>query len=85
MAEFGCKFADDVELSGLRLQYKVVCLGFVFDLLSHVVAHCCSVLQISLIKDGLQQYGERALIGGLYRYRNDTNKSDMFNPLKFSC
>ena len=84
MAEFGCKFPDDAELSGLRLQHEVVCLGFVFDLLSNVVAHCCSVLQISPIKDGVQQYGERVLMGGLYRYRNGTNNSDMFNPLKFS-
>ena len=37
---------------------RVVCLGFVFELLSIVVAHCCSVLSLPPIKGGLQQNGE---------------------------
>ena len=77
VAEFGCKFPDDAELSGLRLQHEVVCLGFVFDLLSNVVAHCCSV-------DGLQHYGERILMGGLHRYRNDTNNRHLQSVKVFS-
>ena len=52
------KFSDDAELSGLRLQYEVVCLGFALDSAISFVAHCCSVSSLLPIKDGLQQYGE---------------------------
>ena len=51
MAEFGCKFPDVAELWGLCLQDEVVCLGFVFDLLS-------VVLSLPPINYGLQQHGE---------------------------
>ena len=40
MAQFSCKFSDHAELSDLRLQYEVLCLGFVFDLLSLVCRYC---------------------------------------------
>ena len=38
------------------LQCEVACLGF--DIAHCCVAHCCSVLSLSPIKDELQQYGE---------------------------
>ena len=40
-------FCDDAELTGLRLQCEVVCLGFVFDLLSVLfpLASFCRFLQ----------------------------------------
>ena len=55
MAEFGRKFSDDAELSGARLQYKVVCLGFVFDLL-------CRFLPSWVGRNST----ERVVMGGLY-------------------
>ena len=36
-----CKLSDDAELSGVRLQYEVVCLRFVLVLPSA----CCPLLQ----------------------------------------
>ena len=57
VAEFGCEFSDNAGLSGLRQQYEVVCpvcLHFAVSFL----AHRCSVLSLSPIKGGLQQYGE---------------------------
>ena len=60
VAAFGCKFSHDVELSGLRLRYEVVCLV-------SFVAHCCSVLSLPPIKDGLRQFGDGC------ECRNDTN------------
>ena len=50
---------------------------FVFD-----CQHCCSVLSLPPIKDGLQQCG-RVVMGGLYRQRNDTTSRDIFNDALF--
>ena len=72
MAEFGCEFSDDAELPSLRLQYEVVCLGLVFDLLSvllHIGAAFCRFLPSWM---GCDCVG-RVVRGGLYRYRDDTN------------
>ena len=64
-------------------QCEVACLGF--DIAVSCVAHSCSVLSLSPIKDELPQYGE-VVMGDMYRYRNDSSKLTHVQFVeRFSC
>ena len=54
VAEFGCESTDNAELSGLRQQFEVVCLGLAFDFAVNFVG----TVAPSPIMDGLPQFGE---------------------------
>ena len=82
VAQFGCEISDNAELSGLASTIRGSVPWFDSDFAFSFVAHCCSVLSLSPIKDGLQQYMERDVMGDMYRCRDDTSKLRNFNSLK---
>ena len=73
--------SDRTELSGFCVdqQCEVVCVGFSIAFI--VVAHCCSMLSLSPIKDWLQQNGEGRDGRHVQVYRNDTKKLEHLSIL----
>ena len=77
MTDFGCEFFDDAELSCLRLQYEVVCLGFVSGFVFELLSVCCQLLQrfVAFSHQGWAgQSMARDVMGDMYRCRNDASK-----------
>ena len=77
--------SDGAELSCVFQMSNVRWRALVFDIAVSCVAHSCSVLSLSPIKDELPQYGE-VVMGDMYRYRNDSSKLTHAHFVgRFSC
>ena len=71
MAELGCDFSDGAELSGLRLQYGVVCLGFCLCIAVGLLPTVAAFYRLPSRVDCDTM--ERDVMGDMCRHRNDTS------------